>query len=47
MKKMKMKIGGYIKSNDGIIQRHHDKNPNRTLMKKEKGIATDKKLLDG
>jgi hypothetical protein len=44
---MKKKIGGYINTSDGIIQRHHDKNPNKTLKKKEKGLVPDKKLLDG
>lgn len=44
---MKKKIGGYVNTNDGIIQRHHDKNPNKTLVKKENGMITDKKLLDG
>ena len=47
IKSMKQKIGGYINTQDGVIQRHHDKNPNKTLIKRESGIVTDKKLLDG
>ena len=47
IKSMKSKIGGYINTKDGVIQRHHDKNPNKTLIKQENGIITDRKLLHG
>ena len=47
IKSMKSKIGGYINARDGVIQRHHDKNPNKTLLKQENGMVTDRKLLNG
>ena len=47
IKSMKSKIGGYINAGDGVIQRHHDKNPNKTLLKQENGMVTDRKLLNG
>jgi ribosomal protein L19E len=30
-----------------VIQRHHDKDPNKTLIKQEQGKVTDKRLLSG
>jgi hypothetical protein len=47
IKSMKSKIGGFINAQDGVIQRHHDKTPNKTLIKQEAGLVTDKKLLNG
>ena len=33
IKQFKKKIGGYIRVNDGVIQKHFDPNPNDTLRK--------------
>jgi hypothetical protein len=33
--KKSLKIGGFITNNDGIIQKHHDKDPNKTNFDKE------------
>lgn len=38
----KKPIGGYIKANDGIIQRHHDPTPNKTLLLQHLGMLPDK-----
>ena len=36
--KFKRRIGGYTTANDGIIQRHHDKNPNKNLILQQMGL---------
>ena len=36
--KFKRKIGGYTTAKDGIIQRHHDKNPNKNLILQQMGL---------